>query len=175
MIASCATTRTSLRGPTGEPASVWRTSTAGNGAGWATSWTGMSRSADAGTSMPTTAATARRWRLVSGTVVDILDDLDREVMAAISATATGAAPSGLWATDRAGALRRLDRFVDVVLPDFGAHEDAMLRNDWHLAHSLLSPYLNIGLLLPGEVCDAVEAAYRAGRVPSTRPKASSAR
>jgi len=98
-------------------------------------------------------------------VVDILDDLDREVMAAISATATGAAPTGLWATDRAGALRRLAHFVDVVLPDFGAHEDAMLRNDWHLAHSLLSPYLNIGLLLPGEVCDAVEAAYRAGRVP----------
>jgi deoxyribodipyrimidine photolyase-related protein len=30
---------------------------------------------------------------------------------------------------------------------------------------MLSPYLNLGLLLPGEVCDAVEARYRAGGVP----------
>jgi deoxyribodipyrimidine photolyase-related protein len=41
----------------------------------------------------------------------------------------------------------------------------MLAGNWHLAHSLLSPYLNLGLLLPGEVCDRVEAAYRAGAVP----------
>jgi deoxyribodipyrimidine photolyase-related protein len=41
----------------------------------------------------------------------------------------------------------------------------MLDGDWHLAHSLLSSSLNLGLLLPGEVCDAVEEAYRAGRVP----------
>ena len=98
-------------------------------------------------------------------LVDTLDDLDRDVIAMMPATATGLAPRGLWATDRAGALRRLDHFVDEVLPVFGAYEDAMLSNDWHLAHSLLSPYLNLGLLLPGEVCDAVEAAYRAGRVP----------
>jgi len=98
-------------------------------------------------------------------VIDGLDDLDREVIAAMPDTARGGEPYGLWATDRAGALRRLDHFIDAVLPDFGAYEDAMLHNDWHLAHSLLSPYLNLGLLLPGEVCDAVEAAYRAGRVP----------
>ena len=30
---------------------------------------------------------------------------------------------------------------------------------------MLSHALNIGLLLPGEVCDAVEEAYRGGRVP----------
>jgi deoxyribodipyrimidine photolyase-related protein len=41
----------------------------------------------------------------------------------------------------------------------------MLRDDWHLAHAVLSPYLNIGLLLPGEVCDLVEERYRAGGVP----------
>ena len=81
------------------------------------------------------------------------------------AIATGAAPYGLWATDRAGALRRLHHFVDSVLPHFGPYEDAMMSGDWHLAHSLLSPYLNLGLLLPAEVCDAVENAYREGRVP----------
>ena len=98
-------------------------------------------------------------------ITDRLDKLDRDVIATLPASATGSAPYGLWATDRAGALRRLDHFVDAVLPHFGTYEDAMLSSDWHLAHSLLSPYLNLGLLLPAEVCDAVEAAYREGRIP----------
>jgi deoxyribodipyrimidine photolyase-related protein len=41
----------------------------------------------------------------------------------------------------------------------------MLSTSWHLSHTLLSPYLNLGLLSPAEVCDAAEAAYRAGDVP----------
>ena len=41
----------------------------------------------------------------------------------------------------------------------------MVERSWHLAHSVLSPYMNIGLLLPGEVCDAVQDAYDEGRVP----------
>jgi deoxyribodipyrimidine photolyase-related protein len=41
----------------------------------------------------------------------------------------------------------------------------MLEGEWRLAHSLLSSSMNIGLLHPREVCDAVEAAYRAGDVP----------
>jgi len=74
-------------------------------------------------------------------------------------------PVDVWPTTRNGALERLDFFVNNVLPMFGPHEDAMLANNWHLAHSVLSPYLNLGLLLPGEVCDRVEAAYHAGKVP----------
>jgi deoxyribodipyrimidine photolyase-related protein len=62
-------------------------------------------------------------------------------------------------------LARLEHFVGRVLPAFGPHEDAMLAGNWHLAHSLLSPALNLGLLRPSEVCDAVEDAYRAGDVP----------
>ncbi|MBT8198080.1 MAG: cryptochrome/photolyase family protein [Acidimicrobiia bacterium] len=94
-----------------------------------------------------------------------LDELDREVIAALPPTAVGADPVGWWATSRRAALNRLRHFVDRVLPMFGPHEDAMLSDNWHLAHSMLSPYLNVGLLLPGEVCDRVEDAYREGRVP----------
>ncbi len=94
-----------------------------------------------------------------------LDDLDNEVLGAVPAGYPGAEPVGWWATSRRAALARLRHFVDEALPGFGAHEDAMLAGNWHLAHSLLSPYLNLGLLLPGEVADAVEDAYRAGRVP----------
>ena len=93
------------------------------------------------------------------------DDVDREVLADLPSGCVGSATGGLWATSRTGALERLRHFVDDVLPHFGPHEDAMMTNDWHLAHSLLSPYLNNGLLLPGEVCDAVQRAWEAGRVP----------
>lgn len=99
---------------------------------------------------------------------DELDDLDHEIIARIDRDAPqcwGAAPDGTWATTRRGALERLAFFVERVLPGFGPHEDAMVERSWHLAHSLLSPYLNLGLLLPAEVCDAVEAAHRAGAVP----------
>ncbi len=90
---------------------------------------------------------------------------DRALVDELPATAIGNGPIGIWATSRRGALARLRHFVDRVLPGFGPHEDAMLEGNWHLAHSLLSPYLNLGLLLPGEVCEAVEAAYRNRDVP----------
>ena len=70
-----------------------------------------------------------------------------------------------WATDRAGALQALDHFVAHALPSFGDYQDAMLASDPVLSHSLLSPYLNIGLLSPLEVCQRVEAAWQAGAVP----------
>lgn len=94
-----------------------------------------------------------------------LDELDREVLDELPDSCWGAPPDGTWATSRDEALRRLDHVVHAVLPRFGPHEDAMLTTSWQMAHTLLSPYLNLGLLLPAEVCDAVEAAYRAGDVP----------
>jgi deoxyribodipyrimidine photolyase-related protein len=94
-----------------------------------------------------------------------LDDVDRSVLATLPETCWGDEPDGTWATSRSEALRRLDHAIAQVLPSFGPHEDAMLSSNWHLAHTLLSPYLNIGLLHPREVCDAAEAAYRRGDVP----------
>jgi len=96
---------------------------------------------------------------------NLLDEIDRAVLAELPDACWGDEPDGTWATTRAGALERLDHAVNVVLPRFGPHEDAMLSTNWHLAHTLLSPYLNLGLLLPDEVCDAAEAAYRGGDVP----------
>jgi deoxyribodipyrimidine photolyase-related protein len=94
-----------------------------------------------------------------------LDALDRQVISDVAVNTWGDTPTGVWATTRTEALRRLEFFVSEVLPMFGEHEDAMLKSNWHLAHSLLSPYLNNGLLLPGEVVAAAEAAYRSGSVP----------
>ena len=70
-----------------------------------------------------------------------------------------------WATDRAGALTLLEHFIEHRLAEFGPYQDAMLEGDPVLWHSVLSPYINVGLLSPREVCEAAEAAWRDGRVP----------
>ncbi|MDH3299089.1 MAG: cryptochrome/photolyase family protein [Acidimicrobiia bacterium] len=96
-----------------------------------------------------------------------LDDVDDEVLASLpdGPNNHGAEPVGIWPTSRRAALARLNHFLDRNLENFGRYEDAMTSESWHLAHSLLSPALNIGLLMPDEVCDAVEERYRAGQVP----------
>ncbi len=70
-----------------------------------------------------------------------------------------------WATDRAQALQVLDHFISHALKTFGDEQDAMLRDDPTLSHALISPYLNLGLLAPLEVCQRAEAAYHAGEAP----------
>jgi deoxyribodipyrimidine photolyase-related protein len=70
-----------------------------------------------------------------------------------------------FATDRAQARAALDHFIEHSLPDFGATQDAMLTGDPFLNHSVLSIYLNTGLLTPLEVCKRAEAAWRSGRAP----------
>ncbi len=97
-----------------------------------------------------------------------MDAVDEMVWADILDRAlpvTGSAPDGTWATTREGALRQLHHFVDGVLPHFGPYEDAMPAGSWSVHHSLLSPYLNLGLLHASEVVDAALARYEVGDVP----------
>jgi deoxyribodipyrimidine photolyase-related protein len=70
-----------------------------------------------------------------------------------------------FAVTRSDALRALEQFIREGLPLFGDYQDAMLRGEKWLYHSVLSPYLNIGLLEPLEVCRAAEEAWKAGDVP----------
>jgi deoxyribodipyrimidine photolyase-related protein len=69
------------------------------------------------------------------------------------------------AVTRADAQRAADGFMQDFLPEFGIKQDAMLSGDPFLNHSLLSFYLNIGLLDPLELCQAAERAYHEGRAP----------
>lgn len=63
------------------------------------------------------------------------------------------------------ARQALAHFIDVALPCFGDYQDAMSdKEDW-LFHSVLSPYLNTGLLDPLEVCEAAARAWYAGQAP----------
>lgn len=70
-----------------------------------------------------------------------------------------------FATDRVGALKALNHFIEHALPKFGDFQDAMLNDNRFLYHAVISPYLNVGLLGPLEVCRAAEQAYRSGTVP----------
>jgi deoxyribodipyrimidine photolyase-related protein len=70
-----------------------------------------------------------------------------------------------WPRTRAQALHQLEDAVTRILPGFGPYEDAASFDNWHLAHSRLSAALNLGLLHPREVVEAVERAFRAGLIP----------
>lgn len=59
----------------------------------------------------------------------------------------------------------LEHFIEEALPCFGDYQDAMLEGEKFLYHSLISFYINAGLLDALEVCQKVEAAYEAGHAP----------
>jgi deoxyribodipyrimidine photolyase-related protein len=83
-----------------------------------------------------------------------LDAIDLEVIAELEASDLnlwGARPNGSWGTTREAALKQLKHFITNNLNEFGPHEDAMTTENWAVNHSLLSPYLNNGLLHPEEV------------------------
>mgnify|MGYP005847146067 CR=1 FL=1 len=65
-----------------------------------------------------------------------------------------------WGVTRSHALQVLAAFVGDRLPTFGPYQDAMVTGEETMWHALISPYLNLGLLHPQEVVDAVEQAGR---------------
>ncbi|WGW04770.1 cryptochrome/photolyase family protein [Tropicibacter oceani] len=70
-----------------------------------------------------------------------------------------------YATDQGQARQALAHFIRHALPRFGDFQDAMLDQNRFLYHSLLSAYMNIGLLDPLEVCRAAQQAYEDGDAP----------
>ena len=88
------------------------------------------------------------------------DEIDLEVAKELDYT-----PTQSWATTREGALKQLANFIDNHFAEFGPLEDAMTTENWALHHSLLSPYLNNGLLHPSEVITAALKAFKTGNVP----------
>ena len=96
------------------------------------------------------------------------DETTRAVVALVKGRFTehfgGAEP--FWFAVTAGdAERALDHFIRSGLAGFGDTQDAMLTGERFLNHSVLSIYLNIGLLDPLDVCRRAEEAWRQGRAP----------
>ena len=96
-----------------------------------------------------------------------LDDITTQVCAEVAQMPTvqhSPQPFTLAVT-HADAAQVLAHFITHRLPWFGDYEDAMSQRDHQLFHSLLSPYLNVGLIEPLTAIQAAEAAYRAGLAP----------
>lgn len=70
-----------------------------------------------------------------------------------------------YAVTREQATAEFDHFITKLLPRFGDYQDCMVAGEPYLYHSLISSYLNAGLLLPLEICRKAEDAYRAGKAP----------
>jgi len=74
-------------------------------------------------------------------------------------TRVGRIDNFFYAVTREDALKALEHFINYRLANFGDYQDAMITGEPFLYHSILSPYLNAGLLGPLEICRAAEAAY----------------
>ena len=70
-----------------------------------------------------------------------------------------------YALTHAQAKAELDDFIQNCLPFFGDYQDAMVTDEPYLFHSLLSSYLNAGLLTPREIVEAAQKAYHTHHAP----------
>lgn len=96
------------------------------------------------------------------------DEITAEVLAMVGRNfpeSFGQLAPFFWQTTRAGAEAARERFLREALPNFGLYQDAMLADRPWMYHSLLSPYINLGLLDPLDLCRRAEAEWRAGRAP----------
>jgi deoxyribodipyrimidine photolyase-related protein len=64
-----------------------------------------------------------------------------------------------WPVTHKQARDHLEHFLAERLPVFGPYQDAMRKDDWAMAHALVSGAINLGLLHPMEVIERVERAY----------------
>ncbi|MFM7083770.1 MAG: cryptochrome/photolyase family protein [Hyphomicrobium sp.] len=70
-----------------------------------------------------------------------------------------------FAVTKSDAEKQLKHFLKKCLPFFGDFQDAMLVNEPFLYHSLLSLYINVGLLDPLDICRQAEKEYFSGKAP----------
>ena len=97
-----------------------------------------------------------------------IDPITEEVINLVIANFSdhfGDLSSFTFAVTRKQALLAFNKFVKERLSLFGDYQDAMLQDEPYLYHSLISFYLNIGLLLPREVIKKVEDAYLEKLIP----------
>lgn len=95
------------------------------------------------------------------------DKITRQVMQQVADMdfTTGTCEGFNLAVTHQQAQQALEDFIANRLIHFGPYEDAMSARERLLFHSMLSPYINLGLLEPLQMARAAEQAYRQGRVP----------
>lgn len=112
-------------------------------------------------SLPKSKTTPQRW-------FPEPDELTREVVELVSSEFPdhfGDLEPFFFAVTREDAERVADHFITEILPGFGDYQDAMASDEPWMWHSLLSMYLNCGLLDARDICNRAEAEYKQGRAP----------
>ena len=71
----------------------------------------------------------------------------------------------LYPTDFASSQKWLKDFLEQRFEEFGPYEDAIVSTESILHHSVLTPMLNVGLLKPGEIVEAVLAYSEKHEIP----------
>ena len=114
---------------------------------------------------------ANRKSLPKGTIVPkpttfSPDQITQEVLALVErefSSHFGQLDDFHFAVTRGQALIVLHTFIQQRLVYFGDYQDAMEQGEPWMFHSHISFYLNCGLLMPQEVIEQAEAAYRQGQ------------
>ncbi|MEZ6852851.1 cryptochrome/photolyase family protein [Halodesulfovibrio aestuarii] len=99
---------------------------------------------------------------------DVTSEFAMEAQAHVAATyaeAFGADAPLLYPHTHEQAQQWLHDFIKHKLPHFGIYQDAILHDYDFLFHSLISPALNIGLLSPQQVLNAVLDKWKEGDIP----------
>ena len=97
-----------------------------------------------------------------------LDSVTRECIDLVTARFHdhfGSLEAFAWPVTRDEARKAADAFFAERIEKFGPYQDAMVKGDDDLYHSMLSTSINLGLLDPLELCRRAEKAYRDGRAP----------
>ena len=93
------------------------------------------------------------------------DEIDNQVLSELPDTAWGNLDRKTWGSTRAEALAQMNHFFTNHFKEFGPYEDAIPNESWSAHHSLLSPYLNNGLLHASEVVSAALERFAQGDIP----------
>ena len=68
-------------------------------------------------------------------------------------------------SSRKDAIKALNLFIKEKIVSFGDYEDAVKKNSPFLLHSVLSPYLNLGLITPKEIINTILEANEDKKIP----------
>ena len=97
----------------------------------------------------------RLWERDVTELLDAIHSAGVETVGRVDAARFG------WPVTRAESMELLDIFVEGLLPRFGDFQDALTEDSWTVYHSRLSFAMNVKILSPREVIEAVELKWRA--------------
>ena len=96
----------------------------------------------------------REYSLNDPMTIEVMIEVEK-----IFTSSYGSIDNFKWAVTHEDAWKIYQDFISNILPNFGTFQDAINKDNTFMFHSLISPYLNAGLLDPLECVREAENAY----------------